>query len=530
MAARLRSIAETYVANGPTGVSVRTRLKGMTLSDERVLREVGAHLGRLASSDLAARVRDGLDHDKHSWADRKRAVTAVSSARWAGSITKFSNDQWSLARRNQLAQLRNLAAGIEMLSYRLSLGLGEKGVAGKPGGYQSAQEWFAKSRRLAALRARCAQLQANWDSGRISVVRGGRKLLHHRHHLGRAGLSEEQWRARWEAERWFFAADGESGKKFGNETVRVTPDGEVSIRLPAPLEHLANARNGRYVLTAIARFQHRGAEWAERIAGDRAVAYRFHYDATRDRWYVGASWQRSPTRPVSLAVLRSGPVIGVDTNVDHLAAWKLDPHGNPTGRPKTFGYDLSGTADHRDAQLRHALSQLLRWARSEGVRAIAVEDLDFGDSTTREKHGRRKRFRQLISGMPTGKLRSRLVSMAAETGASVIVVDPAYTSRWGNEHWRAPLSRKKHEITRHHAASLVIGRRALGHGIRRRGTPPRHDQSDRVGHRTIQARPRTRGCEGTRPDATGTRTRSVLSGRRANAGTQFVQHRSGWTQ
>ncbi|MEV4646986.1 IS200/IS605 family accessory protein TnpB-related protein [Saccharopolyspora sp. NPDC049357] len=327
-----------------------------------------------------------------------------------------------------------------------------------------------------------------------------------------------------------FAADGESGKKYGNETVRITPDGEVSIRLPAPLEHLANARNGRYVLTAIARFQHRGAEWAERIAGDRAVAYRIQYDATRGRWYVGASWQRSPAPSVPLAVLRSGPVIGVDTNVDHLAAWKLDPHGNPMGRPKTFGYDLSGTADHRDAQLRHALSQVLRWARSEGVRAIAVEDLDFGDSTTREKHGRRKRFRQLISCMPTGKLGSRLVSMAAETGVSVIAVDPAYTSKWGNEHWRVPLSRKKHEITRHHAASVAIGRRALGHGIRRRVTPPRHDQSDRVGHRTIQAQPRTRGWEGTRPDATGTRTRSVLSGRRANAGTQFVQHRSGWTQ
>ena len=46
------------------------------------------------------------------------------------------------------------------------------------------------------------------------------------------------------------AADGESGKRFGNETIRVTPDGEVSIKLPAPLAHLANARHGRYVLAA----------------------------------------------------------------------------------------------------------------------------------------------------------------------------------------------------------------------------------------------------------------------------------------
>jgi len=39
-------------------------MKGLTDTDERVLRVVGEHLGRLASADLARRVHDGLDHDK----------------------------------------------------------------------------------------------------------------------------------------------------------------------------------------------------------------------------------------------------------------------------------------------------------------------------------------------------------------------------------------------------------------------------------------------------------------------------------
>ncbi|MFG2131804.1 hypothetical protein ACGFNV_28845 [Streptomyces sp. NPDC048751] len=38
----------------------------------------------------------------------------------------------------------------------------------------------------------------------------------------------------------------------------------------------------------------------------------------------------------------------------------------------------------------------------------------------RPRHGRKKRFRRLISGMPTGKLRARLTSMADHTGVAII--------------------------------------------------------------------------------------------------------------
>jgi IS605 OrfB family transposase len=145
---------------------------------------------------------------------------------------------------------------------------------------------------------------------------------------------------------------------------------------------------------------------------------------------------------------------------------------------------------------------LLHWARRCGVAAVGIENLDFAQEKTREKHGRSKRFRQLISGMPTGRLRARLVSMAAEAGLSIVAVDPAYTSVWGDQHWRRPLAAPRRTMTRHDAAAVAIGRRALGHPIRRRTKPPRDDQSDRRGHRTAQARPGTPGREGTRHPAT----------------------------
>ncbi|MEV7858679.1 IS200/IS605 family accessory protein TnpB-related protein [Streptomyces hirsutus] len=505
----LRELAAPSVVPGPSGVAIRTRLGQLTAADEEVLRRVGAHLGALACRDLKTRCRDGLGHDAQAWAVRKRELTPLSSARWAGSITRATHEQWTLARRCALAHLQCLQAGVRMLRHRLSLPVGQKGSKRAPGGYRSRREWHAKSRRLRVLEDRLVRERAAWEAGTVHVVRGGKRLARMRHQLPAARLTEDQWRGRWEAARWFLRADGESGKQYGNETIRISPDGEVSIRLPAPLKQWANAPHGRYVLTGRIRFAHRGPEWADRVAVNRAIAYRIHHDVDRGRWYVTASWQTPVTQTIPLAAALAGGVIGVDMNADHLAVWRLDVHGNPTGSPRRFCYDLSGTTQHRDAQLRHALTRLLNWARACNVRAIAVEDLDFTAEKTREKHGGRKRFRRLVSGLPTGRLRARLTSMADQTGITVVAVDPAYTSKWGAQHWQKPLTSSTRRTTRHDAASIAIGRRAQGYPLRRRTTPPRAHRSDVHGHRTVQAGGDAPGREGPRRRLPGPRTRSV---------------------
>ncbi len=403
---KLRTIDAPFVALGPSGVAIRDRLKHLTDVDDKVLRLVGEHLGRFASLDIKNRCADGLDHNSDTWAARKQGLTADSSSRWDGSITKATHDQWALSRRCQLAHIQGLEAGVRTLMHRLSQPIGEKGTKRAPGGYRSRAEWFQKSRRLTTLEHRLDVARAEPETGVVHVVRGGRRLLNNRHDLEAAQLTAEQWRDRWEAQRWFLAADGESGKRFGNETIRVTPDGEVSIKLPAQLAHLANSKHGRYVLATRVQFQHRGADWRDRLEDNRAVAYRIHLDVERGRWYLTASWTRPVVQTIPLQTARSEGMVGVDTNADHFAAYRLDRHGNPVGDPKRFFYDLSGRADHRDAQVRHAISQLLHWADRCGVKAIGLENLDFATEETREKHGRRKRFRQIISGNPTGKLKA----------------------------------------------------------------------------------------------------------------------------
>ncbi|WP_181803622.1 IS200/IS605 family accessory protein TnpB-related protein [Streptomyces shenzhenensis] len=524
----LRKVAAAFVVPGPSGVAIRTRLRHLADEDETVLRLVGGHLGALAGRDLRTRCAAGLEHDTYAWAARKRVLTTESSSRWAGSVTKTTHDQWALARRSQAAHIQRLEAGVHMIRQRLSLRVGEPGTGRTPGGYRSRREWHAKSRRLRVLEDRLERERADRQAGRVHVARGSKKLLNTRHHLEEAGLSEDMWRRRWEASRRFLQADGESGKRYGNETIRVTTDGEVSIKLPAPLAHLANAPHGRYVLMSQVVFHHRGQEWADRITVNRAVAYSIHEDVERGRWYLTASWQIPPVRTVPMAQARAGGLTAVDMNADHLAAWRLDVHGNPIGDPRRFDFELTGTNQDRDAQIRHALIRLLHFAERHGL-TIAIEDLDFQQEKTREKNGGRKRFRKLISSMPVARLRARLLAMAAELGITVVAVDPAYTSKWGAKHWQQPLTSKNRKPTRHDAAAVAIGRRALGHPIRRRTAPPRTHQSDGCGHRTVQARPGTPGREETRPRIPGPRTRSVRAGHGEKAGAQRAQHRSGHT-
>src|SRR3954447_385595 len=91
----LRAVEASFVVPGPAGVAIRDRLR-VSDADAAVLTEVGVYLGSLAAGDLTERSRQGLGHDAAGWAVRKRSLTGRSSARWAGSVTKATHDQWGL--------------------------------------------------------------------------------------------------------------------------------------------------------------------------------------------------------------------------------------------------------------------------------------------------------------------------------------------------------------------------------------------------------------------------------------------------
>jgi hypothetical protein len=173
MSDQLREIASPFVTAAPAGARVRTRLR-VQAQDEAVLRAVGRHLGSLAGRDLAARVREGrLDArgKAASRRERKRALTAPASSRWAGAITRTSEDQWGLAERNLRAERSSLRARVARIEARIALPT--RGRSGRLRGYASPAERHGKVIRLRALQARLAHVERQLESGSVSVVRGG---------------------------------------------------------------------------------------------------------------------------------------------------------------------------------------------------------------------------------------------------------------------------------------------------------------------------------------------------------------------
>jgi hypothetical protein len=522
-----------------------------TVEDERVLDLVAEHLDRLRRSDLVrvcqpVPIDPGLDDAakrqvrRDRLNARKKALTAQSSARWANAIIIGNDDQHRLARDAQYRHIVGLRAAIATIGKRLAAPTADtltvaqrkaRREAKSVKGYATQTERFAKQQRLQHLHGEMARVEANRAVNRVHVVEGGKRLAKTRHHLHDAGLTADRWREQWDAARYRITANGSPDEPFGNLTITVTPAGQVSIRLPTPLEHLANAPRGRYVLSGTAVFCYRGQEWAQRITGGNSVAYTITRRPGRAGRYLSASWA-VPSLPYWVGkegcgagddVHTTGPVVGVDLNDGHLAVRRLDAHGNPAGPAGRIDFDIAGTSARRDAQVRHAITCLIRYTQRHHITAIAVEDLNFADAraTGRETMGRGargKRFRKTVSGIPTAVFRRRLAGTADRAGIQLFAVNPAYSSVWGDAHWRLPYP----NVTRHQAAATVIGRRAQGFRARRRKgvTHPRPEDrgvrsTDQAGPGNHQATTDSRHRQGTRgttsraPD----RARTRLPGR-----------------
>ncbi len=484
-------------AQAPTTTTLCIRARIHPGDDDRaVLTALGEHISVLLGKDLAARCRAGATHDKEDWRRRKQALTKECSSRWAGWVTKSSNDAYATARRNQRRALVDKAQAAAAVAKKLALPItstaerkeavqAERQLATAEGrkpkrldfGYRSGHEHAMKRRRLGVLRAQCARLERDLAAGTVHVTRGGKQLQSNRLHLAEAGLTGEQWRARSDAVRRSFGANGEAQKTFGNETIRLSPDGTLDVDLPPALARLANVTargTTRYRLSAPVAFSWRRDEWLAQVEANRAVAYDVVF-SENGRVYLAASFTPAelPNVP-ELEELVADPELGVlavDLNAGFLAPAVLDRSGNPTSLLPDVpleSEDLFATT--RDGHLRQAITRLLDMAEAHGCRLVVVENLGFSDmrTTGREHDGSNKRFRRTVSGIPTAQFRDRLCAMASRRGIAVVGVPAASSSIWGAEHWQAPLSNKQHKVSRHTAAAVVLGRRALGHSARRR--------------------------------------------------------------
>ncbi len=493
----LRKIADPFVVATPGGVRTRTRVH-LSASEESAVEQIGVHLGTLARQVLVSRTALGrvTSADQGRWrAEEKRRLTERSSSRWAGAITRTAIDSYHLGMRGLTAEVVSLRVATATIRARLEAPVGgmvtspERLRARPVRGYANEGERFAKARRLAHLAHRLDKTAARLENGTPRIVVGGGRLWRNQHHLDQTQMTQEQWSQRWSDARMFLTADGESGKRYGNETLRLAPDGTLTIKVPTPL---ASTLGTHLTIAASASFAtHRGEEWTDRISQHQAIRYDLHRDQ-RGRWYLDASWTYPNSPATPLATLQRRPTLGVDLNAGHVDVAVIDPSGNTIGALQRIDYRIDGATSRRDAQVRHVVTRILHVAEHAGCSSVSIENLDFTDarSAGRETMGRGrrgKRFRHTVAGLPTARFRDRLVAMAATAEVSVIAVDSAYTSQWGRQHWLPALKSSDPSVDGHRAAAVVIGRRSLGHRARRKPVGPLPRQRTRKGQPTRPA-------------------------------------------
>ena len=379
---QLRAIDAPFVAPGPSGVAVRDRLKHLTAEDEKVLRLVGAHLGSLASRDLKSALPDGLEHStRHVGGPQagldRGVVVALGRVDHEGHPRPVGAGPPLPARAHPEPGSRYPHADAPAVP----AGRGEGHQAGAGRLPVRSSEWFHKSRRLRdAAGTGWTRRGPTVRPASCTSCGAADACSNTRHHLDAAQLTEHAVAAgagRRSAGSWPPTGSPASGTATRRSASR--PDGEVSASsCPRRWRTWPTPRTAGTSWPPGSRSRTGARSGRDRVDGEpgRRLPHPPGRPA-RDRWYLTASWQRPAVQTIPLEAARAQGMIGVDTNADHLAAWRLDP--TATRSATRAASSTTCPAPPTTATPRSATPSpgCCTGPSACGVAAIAVEDLDF---------------------------------------------------------------------------------------------------------------------------------------------------------
>lgn len=290
-----------------------------------------------------------------------------------------------------------------------------------------------KKRHLAIQKDKLAKVEKDLK-GPPRICFGGRKLLRR----------DEIWQ--WQVKRSSrINLVGSSCETAGNQSAQW--DGQnLKIRLP-------NELGGTFVTLEGVAFRYGQEELQQALSAKVPLTWLLFRDE-QGRWQARVTIEEAPAE---VFYDRACGAIGVDLNVDHLAVVSVDRMGNPVAR-EAIPFPISGTPTGKaEAMIGEATKRLTDLAMERGC-AIAVEKLDFA----KKKAGLRAvgvRHASRLSGFAYARFYAMLSARCERLGIELKAVNPAYTSVIGKMKY-AP----GRAMSAHHAAALVIARRAMGFG------------------------------------------------------------------
>ncbi len=312
-----------------------------------------------------------------------------------------------------------------------------------------------KRRRLDVLRGRLAVAERELAAGRPRVCFGGGADLRRR--------DLARWRER-RATRINIV--GATGETCGNQSVHW--DGTtLRVLLPAALTDAEWHEGKRYAKPRKASpedwlvfpnvtFRYGQDELLRAVEDRRAVTW-LVFLADDGRWHAHATITDAATDVVTLGV--EWGAVGLDLNIGEVAVTVVDRFGNAKRRLH-LPFPVAGTPEGKARGMMGEAARAITDLCLELHLPLAREVLDF----SKKKAGLREygpAHARRLSSWAYSRFFALLDARCVREGVEVIPVDPAYTSVIAMMKYAAGLA-----MSRHHAAALVIGRRAQGRGER----------------------------------------------------------------
>lgn len=335
--------------------------------------------------------------------------------------------------------------------------------------------------RVKKLAGKLAELKAHQSSGTIPTVIFGGRSLWERVCKGRA--SNEEWR---QARQNRLYARGDETKS-GNPNIKIDYHNggfALSVTVSHLSERIGTDSRGRPITTRAPRVKgklwlpakHRLKTWEMLLS---SVPYAVELIKGKDSRYR-AHITFTVTTP-KLATNSNQGCLGMDTNPDGIALANVGYTGQPEPWPENFkvpypktlhkfagefqvtvhanGFlyikipELSYSRGFRRTYLVGVLAQVVVDIAKSLGKPLAVEELGFG----KDRLDTNKKFNRMAANFPYRKMVEAVTRKACKEGVGVKPVRPAHTSTIG--HWKYM---RRYGVTVHHAAALVIARRAIG--------------------------------------------------------------------
>ncbi|MDE4914923.1 hypothetical protein PQI07_30250 [Methylobacterium sp. 092160098-2] len=438
-----------------------------------VARRVDAALARGEDARTLARTMwrpagisaKNLDHILRQVQAKRRAVAELTKVQVEDLRARIRAKERQIARkRTLLVELPRQVKGLKAASggdpHRA-----EKQLADLP------NLLHQHARRLSRLRDLLAAAERRLE--RPGICHGSRDLFTKQFHLRENGYPDHAaWLADWRAARSSqFMVEGDAAYPSGNQFVRVAvhDDGsfDLEVRLPPAFHHLAERRWSARDGTSLAavdlkclRFAHGADAIRAALAEGRPLSWRFLRDDTSWRAFVAVGQEVAER----VGLDWSNGALGVDLNADHIALCHVSHDGNPLGSWR-IPLATYGLTDGRRLDLvRKACAEIRAIAERLGAPVVS-ERLDFRRKKAQLTSDDGARRSRQLSAFAYSSFHLALRSALVRAGVRQVRVNPAYTSLIG----RVKFARL-YGLSAHAAASLSIGRRAMGLSERPPGT------------------------------------------------------------